>query len=89
MHKLILCMQKVALQAGRLEDSGDVAWRDLERLHQIARTSTSTQLLRTTEFFAQRGLARSESEDSWARDTGRRLWEGYLWIVLKLLPDTI
>ena len=36
MHKLILCMQKVALQAGRLEDSGDVAWRDLERLLQIA-----------------------------------------------------
>ena len=89
MHQLTLCMQKVALQAGRLEDPGDVAWHDLQRLLQIARTSTSTQLRRTTDFFVQRGLARAESEDSWARDTGRRLWEGYLWIVLKLLPDTI
>ena len=89
MHKLILCMQKVALQAGRMEDPGDVAWRDLERLLQIAGTSTSTQLMRTTDFFVQHGLARSESLDSWARYTGRRLWEGYLWIVLKFLPETI
>ena len=83
------CMQKVALQAGRLEDSGDVAWRDLERLLQIAGASTSTQLTRTTDFFVQYGLSRLESVDPWVRYTGKRLWEWYLWIVLKLLPDTI
>ena len=55
MHKLILCMQKVALQAGRLEDSGNVAWRDLERLLQIAGASTSIQLMRTTDFVGQHG----------------------------------
>ena len=89
MHKLIICMQKDTLQAGRMEDSGDVAWRDLERLLQIAGASTSTQLSRTTDFFVQYGLLRLESVDPWARYTGKRLWEGYLWIVLKLLPDTI
>ena len=89
MYRLTLCMHKVALQAGRLEDPGDVAWPDLQRLLQLARTSTPAQLMRTKDCFVQRGLARAESEDSWARDIGRRLWEGYLWIVLKLLPDTI
>ena len=82
-------MQKFALQAGRMEDSGDVAWRDLEHLLQIAGASTSTQLMRTTDFFVQYGLSHLESADPWARYTGKRLWEGYLRIVLKLLPDTI
>ena len=74
MHKLIICMQKVALQAGRMEDPGDVAWRDLERLLQIAGTSTSTQLMRTTDFFVRYGLSRFESVDPWGRYTGKRLW---------------
>ena len=89
MYRLTLCMHKVALQAGKLEDPGNIAWSDLQRVLKLARMSTPAQLMRTTNYFIQCGLERMKSQDSHARDVASRLWEGYLWIVLKLLPDTI
>ena len=81
MQTLLQCMSKVALQAGRKTDSGNMNWADLKRLHLLSSASKTCQLRRTRSFFVHFGLNRLGSADPRERDKAKCLWEGYMWIV--------
>ena len=83
MQTLLRCMRKVALQAGRKTDSGDISWSDLKRLGLMVKASTACQLRRTRIYFVQVGFSRLGSTDPWEQYKAACLWEGYKWIVLE------
>ena len=90
MQTLLQCMKKVALQAGRKTDSGNMNWVDLKRLDLLAKASTPCQLRRTRSYFVHFGFSRLGSADPREQYTATRLWEGYRWIALEwfMLDET-
>ena len=83
MQTLLQCMEKVALQAGRKTDSGNMKWADLKRLNLLTKASTTCQLRRTRSYFVHCGLNRLGSANPREQSKATRLWEGYRWIALE------